>query len=115
MSPKFGKAKYGKDFYGADYITSQLFIKRWFTARKQVGKRVIYRYYSRTRKQDIYPYVVPHNPQTPAQQANRMKFADAMAAWAALPQATKDTYEHRVRDRQMYGKNLFVKEYMLSP
>jgi hypothetical protein len=52
---------------------------------------------------------------TPAQQANRMKFADAMTAWALLPDPQKEEYKRRVRDRKMYPKNLFVKEYMLTP
>ena len=111
----YGKASYGKTKYGCQCMFLALSQMKFFTARKQVGKCVIFRYYSRKRLQQAYPYVVPSNPMTPAQQANRMKFASAMAAWAVLPDAQKEQYKHRVRDRKMYPKNLFVKEYMLTP
>lgn len=115
MSPSFGQSKYGVNKYGEKCMYAVLSKMKFFTAQKQVGKCVIFRYYSRKRLQQAYPYVVPSNPMTPAQQTNRMKFASAMAAWAVLPDPQKEEYRHRVRDRKMYPKNLFVKEYMLTP
>lgn len=114
MSPGFGKSKYGSNKYGEKCMFTVLSNMKFFTARKQIGKCVIFRYYSRKHLQQAYRYVVPHNPMTVAQQANRSKFANAMAAWAVLPDAQKEQYKHRVRDRKMYPKNLFVKEYMLT-
>lgn len=56
-------------------------------------------------------FYTPSNPQTEAQQANRQKFADAMSAWQALTDEQKETYNVRARKRQMFGRNLFIKEY----
>lgn len=115
MTGGFGKAKYGVAKYGEGDLFAELSKKRWFVAQKQLAKTIIYRYYSRKRLQQAYRYVVPNNPMTPAQQANRMKFASAMASWAALTPAQQAAYEHRARDKKCYGKNIFVKEYMLTP
>jgi hypothetical protein len=90
--------------------------KRWWIyAKKQIGKSVIFKYYSRYRQQRVYPYYHPYNPRTPAQQANRNKFKAAMAAWKILPEEQKAVFEHRALGRHMCGKNIFVKEFMLAP
>lgn len=86
----------------------------FFRARKQFAKRLIFRFYTPLKRQDCYPYNVPSNPQTPAQQANRYLFRDAMAAWSALPQEEKDVWNYRAKELSLFGKNLFVKQYMLS-
>ena len=114
MSPGFGKSKYGSNKYGEKCMFTVLSNMKFFTARKQIGKCVIFRYYSRKHLQQAYRYVVPHNPMTVAQQANRNKFGAAMAAWAALPNNKLETKSESSRDRKMYPKNLFVKEYMLT-
>lgn len=67
-------------------------------------------------------YVKASNPQTPAQQANRGKFADAVAAWHDLSEAEKSEYNEKGKLRKtcrkkwplprgMSGINLFVSEY----
>jgi hypothetical protein len=56
-------------------------------------------------------FYVPYNPQTEAQQANRQKFADAMAAWQALTTEQKAEYNARAKRRQMFGWGLFIREY----
>lgn len=56
-------------------------------------------------------FYTPTNPQTEAQQANRQKFADAMSAWQSLTPSEKDAYNERARKRQMFGRNLFIREY----
>lgn len=56
-------------------------------------------------------FYTPTNPQTVPQQANRQKFADAMSAWQSLTSSEKDAYNERARKRQMFGRNLFIREY----
>lgn len=53
----------------------------------------------------------PTNPRSPAQQANRQKFANAMAAWQALTNQEKNAYNERAKKRQMFGWGLFIREY----
>ena len=106
---------------------TQEFLRKciFMTGRKQIGKKVILRYISGTAaehsgqnarrpRQDIYPYVVPNNPQTPAQQANRNKFKDAMTAWSALSADEKAKWESKAYRRDLAGKNLFVKAFILD-
>ncbi len=57
-------------------------------------------------------FYAPTNPRTVDQQANRTKFAEAMTAWQALTPEQKKSYNERARKRQMFGHNLFIKEYM---
>jgi hypothetical protein len=56
-------------------------------------------------------FYAPTNPQTAPQEANRTKFADAMAAWMALTSEQKAEYTIRAKRRQMFGWGLFIKEY----
>jgi len=56
-------------------------------------------------------FYVPTNPRTPAQQANRQKFADAQAAWVALTAPEKLVYTTRAKKRSMFGWGLFIREY----
>ena len=56
-------------------------------------------------------FYVPTNPRTPAQQANRQKFADAQAAWMALTLPEKLVYTTRAKRRFMFGWGLFIREY----
>jgi len=82
-----------------------------FSATGKVGKQWIFKPFPPLKRIDVYAYVVPHNPNSPAQQACRQRFADAMAAWKILPAEEKAVYEYRTRLKRMTGKNLFVKEY----
>ena len=84
----------------------------FFKGRKQFAKQAILRYNAKVGRQDIYPYVTPRNPQTPAQQANRMKFKAAMQAWNALTTEEREPYEKTAAQRRLYGKNVFVKKFM---
>lgn len=56
-------------------------------------------------------FYTPTNPRTSAQQANRAKFAAAMAAWGALTSDQKAVYNERAKKRQMFGWGLFIREY----
>lgn len=80
-----------------------------------MGINGIYRYQKLGKKRfvqrmDFYNYVITH---TPAQQANRSKFADAISAWQALSLAQKEVYNEKARGRHMSGYNLFIRYYML--
>lgn len=72
-------------------------------------------YQMRMTKQGKVPikmkFYTPTNPQTVPQQANRQKFADAMTAWHALTSNEQAEYTERARKRQMFGRNLFIREY----
>ncbi len=56
-------------------------------------------------------FYTPTNPRTVPQQANRTKFATAMAAWMALTPADKAVYNARAKKRNMFGWGLFIREY----
>jgi hypothetical protein len=112
MITELGKSEYGTALYGLCVNRIFLLKKVYFQAKGQVAKLIIYRYNGRYGRQDVYPYVLGENPKTEAQQANRVKFKEAMAAWKVLPEEDKALFEHRVINRKMCGKNLFVKEYM---
>ena len=56
----------------------------------------------------------PTNPRTPAQQANRQKFADAMAAWQALTPAQRQEYTAEAKKQNMFGWGLFIRRYYQS-
>lgn len=53
----------------------------------------------------------PTNPRTAAQQANRQKFADAMAAWGNLTEAEQSEYNEAAKKKDLFGWNLFIREY----
>ena len=59
-------------------------------------------------------YVVPNNPRSIPQQANRTKFADAVSAYQALTNEQKELLVWRARDRHMSGYNLFLREFMIG-
>jgi hypothetical protein len=88
--------------------------KVYFQAKGQIAKKMIYRYNGRYGRQDVYDYVLGENPETVAQQANRLKFKAAMQAWSELSANEKAVFEHRAKGRALYGKNIFVKEFMLA-
>ncbi|HOW83648.1 MAG TPA: hypothetical protein PK573_13885 [Spirochaetota bacterium] len=76
-----------------------------------VGRFVFYRWNDRT---VMRLYVVPRNPDTPAQRANRGLFRDAMKAWQALADDEKAAWNRRASRLGMTGHNLFISRYMRS-
>ena len=56
-------------------------------------------------------FYAPTNPRTPAQQANREKFAAACSAWQLLTVEQKAVYHKRARRLSLRGWSLFIKEY----
>lgn len=70
---------------------------------------------TRTGKRPVkMKFYVPTNPQTEPQEANRSKFATAMAEWMSLTTEQKQTYTVRAKKRNMFGHGLFVREYYQS-
>lgn len=59
-------------------------------------------------------FYVPTNPQTVPQEANRTKFATAMAEWMSLTAPQKQAYTDRAKKRNMFGHGLFIREYYQS-
>ena len=57
-------------------------------------------------------YYRPSNPRTPAQQAGRNRFADAVASWKALSPAEQQQYNVRGSRHGRRGRNLYISEYM---
>lgn len=57
-------------------------------------------------------YYRPTNPNTPAQQAGRSKFAEAVASWKGLSTAQKTIYNNRAHRQSRRGQNLYISEYM---
>lgn len=71
-------------------------------------------YQRRHEKSGVY-YVkmknyAPSNPRTPAQQANRAKFAAAVAGWDNLTTEQKNAYNKRASRRGQIGRWLYLRE-----
>jgi len=65
--------------------------------------------------QDEMIYYTPTNPQTVDQQANRTKFADAMASAIALTEEQRAPYKERAREEGgVTWFNIFIGDYMLA-
>jgi len=79
-------------------------------ARKQIGKKIIYRI--RYGKQEQYKYFIPTNPQTENQQANRGKFATAVAAWQALTENDKNAWRKKALGSTIPGYQFFLRKEM---
>lgn len=84
------------------------------SARKQIGKRDIYRRQHWDGFTDGYPYFVPDSvyKRTAKQQAWREKFRQAMLAWNALPESDKQAWRERAAGRPVLGHNLFVQWWL---
>ena len=74
-----------------------------------VGKMV---FYTRHGKTLMRTWIMPPNPRTEAQQANRGLFRQAMAAWQGLSRGKKDALNVQARKLGITGHNLFISRYM---
>ncbi len=89
---------------------AQAFLNPVFTGISgKVGGLVLYEWNGRTL---MRRYVVPRNPDTPAQRANRDLFREAMRSWQALADSEKASYNRRAARLRMTGHNLFISCYM---
>ena len=104
----FGFIRLGHSTFGAIAHVGGVYQKR-VTGYNNTGRKAHLprkAYYVRMR------YYRPTNPNTPAQQAGRSKFADAVAGWAALTAAEKEEYNKRAHKHSRRGRNLYISEYM---
>ena len=104
----FGFIRLGHSTFGAIAHVGGVYQKR-VTGYNNTGRKAHLprkAYYVRMR------YYRPTNPNTPAQQAGRSKFADAVAGWAALTAAEKEEYNKRAHKLSRRGRNLYISEYM---
>jgi len=62
----------------------------------------------------LVSYMIPKNPRTEAQQANREKYADGVLAWQNLTTEQKQVYNDAMRGKKMSGYNFFLREYLKS-
>ena len=104
----FGFIRLGHSTFGAIAHVGGVYQKR-VTGYNNTGRKAHLprnAYYVRMR------YYRPTNPNTPAQQAGRSKFADAVAGWAALTAAEKEEYNKRAHKLSRRGRNLYISEFM---
>ena len=70
-----------------------------------------YKKYTRVVKEKFYnPGPPTHQGQLDAQD----KFRAGVLAWQALTESQKQVYNDRTKRKEMYGFNLFLREYMLA-
>lgn len=84
------------------------------SARKQIGKRDIYRRQHWDGYSDGYPYFVPRgvHRMTQAQQTWRGAFRLAMMSWNRLPEHEKEKWRRRAQYKPVLGHNLYAKWYL---
>jgi hypothetical protein len=58
--------------------------------------------------------VIPTDPRTASQLANRARFADAQAAWYALPQIERDQWSTAARSHALTGRQLHSRAYIAA-
>lgn len=106
----YGFARRGDGVYGECEGVGGIYQRRW-TGYNQHGyipgkkKRA---YYVRMR------FYRPSNPRTELQQAGRMKFQQAVAAWQEMSDAQRAPYKARAVRKGRRGRNLFIQEFMLQ-
>jgi hypothetical protein len=110
----YGRAMFAQSVFGEDEIVFMSADKDGNP--KPITLSGIYRTDNVTGKTKFYrePYYITKNPRTVPQQAQRSKFADAVAGWQALTAEEKEVYNIRARGKHLSGYNLFLKEYLLS-
>ncbi|HOO70838.1 MAG TPA: hypothetical protein PK926_03675 [Spirochaetota bacterium] len=74
-----------------------------------IGRMV---FYHRNGRVIARRWVMPPNPDTPAQRKNRSRFKEAMSAWKALTDDEKAAYTKKARGSGMTGHNLFISGWM---
>lgn len=100
----YGVSTYGVSTYGNLYFNTGYQDFGIYQRRKIYGKNFNVKY-------NFYDYVITH---TAAQQTQREKFADAVIAWQSLTEPQKEVYRKRAVPLDMFGFNLFIREFMLS-
>lgn len=98
-----GKSRLGDDRFGGGIYQKRVYGYNQYTGAPPPKNRV---YFVKMRS------YAPTNPRTVEQQAHRAVFADAVAAWAALTDEEKTTYNRLASKRGRVGRNLFMSEYL---
>jgi len=107
---EYGQKRYAQVFYGEEEVKY---------GRAETGLKSFYGIYQKrkgingtiTVKEKFY---IPLNKRTIPQQANRTKFADAIAHWQGLTNSQKEEYNKRVAHKNFSGYNLCISEYLFS-
>lgn len=60
----------------------------------------------------IRAQVIPANPRTAPQQANRARLALAVEAWQALSEADRDAWRRLAEGKRVTGFNLFIRRVL---
>lgn len=107
---KFGQEKFGEKPPRYAHLPTLTQHTLGAHARKKFGSKIIYRV--RYGKQEQYKYFIPTNPQTENQQANRGKFATAVAAWQALTENQKNTWRKKALGSTIPGYQFFLRKEM---
>lgn len=100
----YGVAIYGAATYGNLQYNEISDTFGIYQRRKIYGKKYNVKY-------DFYDYVISHSA---AITAYREKFASAVAGWQSLTSEQKEVYNQRAKYLDMFGFNLYIREYMLS-
>lgn len=118
---RFGCAIFGRSHYSDDDLFIEYsYFGGCFLGENLFGDYVLLSGIYQIRHGSDGPYLcrenfmVPKNPRSIPQQANRSTFADAISAWQALTNEQKAFYNEKAVGQHLSGYNLFIKGYMLS-
>lgn len=106
----YGFIRRGNGIYGEDVPVGGIYQRR-VTGYNQAGRNPNdprREYFVRMRNYR------PTNPQTIPQQANRVTFAGAVAAWQAMTEEERLPWVKRASKKSRRGRNLFIQEFMIQ-
>jgi len=95
----YGQSRFGHSFFGDSETRAGI-----YQIRRMPQGRVLVR----------EKFYVPKNPQTELQQANRQKFAQAVAGWQALSQNEREQYKKAAVGFHLTGYNLYLRQQMYA-
>lgn len=67
---------------------------------------------TRKGKTHVRKLVIPHDPKTGKQIANRTRFAELVQSWKELPESAKDQYKLKAIGIPKTGLNLYIQEQL---
>lgn len=105
-------------------VTSPLYsLRAWGTLGSEAASRVFGVEGSGTLRRQgkmtlLEKYYGPTNPQTEAQQSQRVMYGSAIGSWRGMSESEKESWRYYQKKRRsrpvMSGYNLFVKCFLLS-
>lgn len=103
-----GFVRFGHSAFGAFGLAGGVYQRRHRIKKDSLGRP--------TGQKEVFfvkeRYYRPTNPNTPAQQANRSKFALANAGWASLTAAEKKQWNSRATRQSRSGQRLYISWFM---